>query len=294
MPESYDRSLEDLGNVVALEHVNVRIPDQRLATVFYVSGLGLTRDPYLMTGIDNMWINIGRSQFHLPTGAPQVLRGVVGLVLPERAALLKRLARVRGDLEGTRFAFREHNSFVEVTSPWGNRLRCHEPEPRFGRITLGLPYVEFAVPPGTIEGMGRFYRTMLETPAELAEDEHGRHLRVGVGARQFLLYRETDAPLPAYDGHHVQIYVADFSGAHRRLLERGLVFEESDQHQYRFKDILDPESGRLLYTIEHEVRSMRHPLYARPLVNRNPAQTNRDYAPGHDSWRLAMTSDGHA
>ena len=210
------------------------------------------------------------------------------------AALLKRLARVRGDLEGTRFAFREHNSFVEVTSPWGNRLRCHEPEPRFGRITLGLPYVEFAVPPGTIEGMGRFYRTMLETPAELAEDEHGRHLRVGVGARQFLLYRETDAPLPAYDGHHVQIYVADFSGAHRRLLERGLVFEESDQHQYRFKDILDPESGRLLYTIEHEVRSMRHPLYARPLVNRNPAQTNRDYAPGHDSWRWAMTSDGHA
>ena len=294
MPESYDRSLEDLGNVVALEHVNVRIPDQRLATVFYVSGLGLTRDPYLMTGIDNMWINIGRSQFHLPTGAPQVLRGVVGLVLPERAALLKRLARVRGDLEGTRFAFREHNSFVEVTSTWCIRLSCHEPEPRFGRITLGLPYVEFAVPPGTIEGMGRFYRTMLETPAELAEDEHGRHLRVGVGARQFLLYRETDAPLPAYDGHHVQIYVADFSGAHRRLLERGLVFEESDQHQYRFKDILDPESGRLLYTIEHEVRSMRHPLYARPLVNRNPAQTNRDYAPGHDSWRWAMTSDGHA
>jgi hypothetical protein len=241
-----------------------------------------------------MWINIGRSQFHLPTGAPQVVRGVVGLVLPERASLLKRLARVGGDLEGTRFAFREHNSFVEVTSPWGNRLRCHEPEPRFGRITLGLPYVEFEVPAGTLDGMGRFYRAMLETPAEVAEDERGRHLRVGVGARQFLVYRETDGPMPAYDGHHVQIYVADFSGPHRRLLERGLVFEESDQHQYRFKDIVDPESGKLLYTIEHEVRSMRHPLYGRPLVNRNPAQTNRNYAPGHDSWRWAMPSDGHA
>src|ERR1700741_2614113 len=91
----YDRTVEDLGNVVALEHVNVRVPDQRLATIFYVSGLGLTRDPYLMTGIDNMWINVGRSQFHMPTGDPQVLRGHVGLVLPEREALLRRLARVR-------------------------------------------------------------------------------------------------------------------------------------------------------------------------------------------------------
>jgi hypothetical protein len=292
MRESYDRSVEDLGNVVALEHVNVRIPDQRLATIFYVSGLGLTRDPYLMTGVDNMWINIGRSQFHLPTGEPQVLRGVVGLVLPHRATLLKRLARLNSDLDGTRFAFREHNSFIEVTSPWGNRLRCHEPELRFGRITLGLPYVEFEVPPGTIEGIGRFYRSVIETPADVAEDERGRHLSVAVGAQQSLLYRETETPLPPYDGHHVQIYVADFSGAHRRLRERGLVFEESDQHQYRFKDIIDPATGKLLYTIEHEVRSMRHPLYNRPLVNRNPAQTNRNYAPGHDAWRWALPTDG--
>src|ERR1700745_825047 len=103
---AYNREIEDVGKIVKLEHVNLGVPDQSLATLFYVSGLGLTRDPYLMTGIDNMWINIGRSQFHLPTGEPQVLRGVVGLVLPERAALLKRLDRVRGDLAGTRFQFR--------------------------------------------------------------------------------------------------------------------------------------------------------------------------------------------
>ena len=29
---------------------------------------------------------------------------------------------------------------------------------------------------------------------------------------------------------------------------------------------------------------MRHPMYARPLVNRDPAQTNRNYAPGYDAW----------
>jgi len=35
------------------------------------------------------------------------------------------------------------------------------------------------------------------------------------------------------------------------------------------------------------IRSTRHPLYNRPLVNRNPAQTNMNYAPGHDAWAWA-------
>ena len=87
MPISYDRAAEDLGNIVALEHVNTRIPDQQLATAFYVSALGLTRDPYLMTGTDNMWVNVGRSQFHLPTSKPEVLRGRGPRSPPGRAAL---------------------------------------------------------------------------------------------------------------------------------------------------------------------------------------------------------------
>jgi hypothetical protein len=289
MQAAYDRSAEDVGNVVALEHVNVRIPDQQLATVFYVTGLGLTRDPYIMTGIDNMWINVGRSQFHLPTGEAQVVRGRTGIVLPDRAALLERLARVRPDLAGSLFDFREHNAYVEVTSPWGNRLRCHAPEPRFGRIRLGMPYVEFDVPPGSAEGIARFYRELLDATGAVAEDEHGRHARISVGAGQDLIYRESDAPPAAYDGHHIQLYIRDFSGPHRRLMERGLITEESDQHQYRFEQLVDPDSGKALFTIEHEIRSMRHPLYNRPLVNRNPEQTNRNYAPGHDgvAWSMA-------
>ena len=146
MEHRFDRSAEDVGNVVSLEHVNTRIPDQRLATLFYMSGLGLTRDPYLMTGVDNMWANVGRSQFHLPTGGPQVVRGVVGLVLPEREALLRRLAAVKKPLEGTRFSFQEHDGYVEAVCPWGNRIRCHVPGPRFGRMALGLPYVELPSP----------------------------------------------------------------------------------------------------------------------------------------------------
>ncbi|HXZ91835.1 MAG TPA: hypothetical protein VEG36_03050 [Burkholderiales bacterium] len=279
--QNYDRAAEDLGNIVALEHVNTRIPDQQLATLFYVAGLGLTRDPYLMTGTGNMWVNVGRSQFHLPTRKPEVLRGRVGIVLPGREALLARLASVKRALEGTRFAFAEHADCVEAVSPWGNVIRCHEPAPRFGPVRLGMPYVELDVPPGAAEGIARFYREIVGAPARFAADERAAH--VPAGAQQELVYRETERPIPAYDGHHVQVYIADFSGPHRRLLEHGLVSEESDQHQYRFVDLVDPASGKVLFQLEHEVRSMRHPLYARPLVNRNPAQSNVDYAPGYDA-----------
>jgi hypothetical protein len=288
MDRPYDREAEDLGNVVSLEHVNTRIPDQQLATLFYVAGLGLTRDPYIMTGVTNMWINVGRSQFHLPTGKPEVVRGHVGIVLPNREALLSRLAAVKKPLADTKFAFKEHNDYVETVSPWGNRIRCHQPEERFGPITLGIPYVEFDVPPGTADGIARFYREILGTPADVSENGTGRAAHAHVGIDQELVFRETDAKLPPYDGHHLQVYLADFSGPYRRLLERDLVTEESDQHQYRFKDIADPESGKPLFTIEHEVRSMRHPLYARPLVNRNPVQTNTNYVPGHDGWTWTM------
>ena len=146
-------------------------PDQLLATRFYVAALGLTRDPYLMTGVDN-------------------------------------------------------------TSSSANGAAC---------------------------------------------------ATVAVGNAQTLSFRETAAELPACDGHHLQIYVADFSGPHRRLSELGHVSEESDQHQHRFLDITDPQSGTPCFRLEHEVRSMTHPLYKRPLVNRNPQQSNRGYRPGADA-----------
>src|SRR5678815_1595392 len=81
MNKTFNRAAEDLGNSIHLEHVNVQVPDPHLAQLFYAVGLGLTRDPYLMVSDTNMWINVGRSQFHLPTGPAQVVRGHTGLVL---------------------------------------------------------------------------------------------------------------------------------------------------------------------------------------------------------------------
>src|ERR1700691_3711843 len=89
----FDRTVEDLGNIVELGHVNVTVPDQTLATAYYLMGLGLTRDPYLMAGLENMWVNVGKGQFHMPTrgGIGQGVRGTTALVMPDLDALLKRL-----------------------------------------------------------------------------------------------------------------------------------------------------------------------------------------------------------
>ena len=284
----FDRTVEDIGNIVGLEHVNVRVPDQHLATLFYVSGLGLTRDPYLMTGVGNMWVNVGRSQFHLPSGEPQILHGHTGLVIPDRAALIRRLEQVRAPLAATKFAFEAQADHVAITCPWGNRMRVFEPGPRFGRMLLGMPYVEFDAPRGTAEGIARFYCEIVGVPAGVSEEKGTLVAGAMAGADQSLVYREGDHAQPAFDGHHVAIYIADFSGPYQRLGARGLVSREDDQHQYRFQDIVDLDSGKRLFTIEHEVRSLRHPLYARPLVNRNPAQSNRVFASGYEALSWSM------
>jgi hypothetical protein len=165
----------------------------------------------------------------------------------------------------------------------------HAPDPeRFGRIALGMAYVRFEVRPGTAARIARFYREVLHAPADVSKNGVGAETQVQVGEKQFFCFRETEAPERAYDGHHVQIYIADFSGPHRRLNELGLITEESDDYQYRFNDLIDLDSREVLFTVEHETRSLTSPMYGRPLINRNPAQTNMDYKPGHDSlsWTL--------
>jgi hypothetical protein len=39
------------------------------------------------------------------------------------------------------------------------------------------------------------------------------------------------------------------------------------------------------------MRSATHPMFMRPMVNRNPAQNNRNYAFGRDQWLWAMGPD---
>jgi len=254
---------EDVGNIVSLEHVNVRIDDQSLATLFYIVGLGFTRDPYMNVGLTNMWVNIGNQQFHLPTGKPQVLRGHTGLVIPDQGELKERLASVESQLAGTRFKWADEGEYLDVSSPWGNRYACYAPG-AFGSMRLGIPYVELSVPKGAASGIQRFYGHVFGAPGRL--EDGAAWVEVGVG--QSMVFRESEE-VPEYDGHHVAIYIANFSGPFQYLEERGLITEGIRNHQFRFQDIIDPDSGVTLFTLEHEVRSSRHPGFRRQLVNRD-------------------------
>lgn len=290
MTPTFDRTAEDLGNIVELGHVNVRVPDQSKAVAFYLMGLGLTRDPYLMAGLDNMWVNVGRGQFHLPTRGMDVVRGTTALVLPDLEALMKRLDSAKQYLEGTKFSFREAGDTVETTCPWGNRIRVHAPDPsRFAAMRVGMPYVEFDIPAGTdLAAIARFYVEILGAIAGVSSDDRGPYAWANTSAESKVIYRETTAPVPEFDGHHIQITLADFSGPHKKLLERGLISEESDQHQYRFLDIVDVDTNKPLFRIEHETRSMRHPMFGRTFINRNPDMNNRNFVPGYEVGLWAL------
>lgn len=283
--QTYDRTTDDIGNILGMEHVNVLVPDQKMAIDFYVGGLGFTRDPYMMVDTDNMWINVGEQQFHLPTRGTQVLRGHVAMVVPDLEGIKQRLTGLveSGKLEGTSFTCSADNGYVSATCPWGNQYRIYEAG-EFGEMTLGIPYVEFDVEPGTAAGIGQFYMEVMKAPYTLTQGSNGGVARVKVGRDQELVFRETAEPLPDYDGHHIAIYVSNFSGPHKFLCERGLITQESDAHQYRFEDIVHPESGKVLFKIEHEVRSMYHPMFGREFVNRNPSQNIRAYSRGRDAF----------
>ncbi|HUQ25145.1 MAG TPA: glyoxalase/bleomycin resistance/dioxygenase family protein [Burkholderiales bacterium] len=286
----YDRATQDVGNIVLLEHYNCCIDEQRLAILFYVVGLGATRDPYIFPGMENIWLNFGRTQVHMPSRAvppkKERLRGTAGFVVPNLEELAKRLEhagkemkRVVGDARA--FSYTVKKDCVEATDPWGTRVRCHAPSADYGPVDLGLVYVDFDVPPGTADGIARFYNEVMEAPAEASK---GRAV-VRIGKNQKLMFTETSAQQPDYDGHHIQVYIADFSKSYRWLLERGLITMETDEAEWRFQWIVDPRDNRKLFQIEHEVRSMKHRLYARPLINRNHSVTNMTYQTGQDAFR---------
>lgn len=286
MGSAHEYSSEDVGNIILLEHVNVTVPDQAIATLFYVAGLGFTRDPYMMVSLENMWVNLGEQQFHLPTRGAQVISGHIGVVVPDLLALRDRLQAVEGKLAGTRFAWSVEDDYVALSCPWGNRFRCYAPGPRFGRVRLGMPYVEFLVRPGAAGGIARFYEQVMGAPGAIESD--GRDVaRIRIGRSQSLLFRETAEEIPPYDGHHIAVYVANFSRPYGFLQEHELMTEDVTNHQFRFQDIVDPDTGDRLARLEHEVRSLHHPMWGRPLVNREPAQTLRNYVSGRDSLAAA-------
>ena len=249
----YNRKTQDVGNILGMEHVNVTVPDQELALRFYISGLGLTRDPYMMVGPEKHVGQCWRATVSFTHPRPAGVDWLHRLVVSDLDALQRRLTRLEDKFTGTAFGWSAKKDYVEVTCPWGNQIRCHAPDPQFGDITLGMPYVEVLVKPRTARGIADFYRTVMHAPAAVVKDGQGTMAQVGMGRSQVLRFRETDQPLPDYDGHHIAVYVSDFSSPHAVLKRQKLITEESNDYQYRFQAIVNPKTGNLLCELEHEV-----------------------------------------
>jgi hypothetical protein len=151
-----------------------------------------------------------------------------------------------------------------------------------------MPYLEFEAGPAVdVAAIRAFYADVMGALAGTDEDARGPFAWVASGPGSRLVFRNSPQRR-AYDAYHLQVTLADFSRPYRNLGELGLVTRDTDPHEYRFQDIVDPSSRAVLFTVEHEVRSMRHPLFGRALVNRDPDQTNRNYAPGHEAWRWSL------
>lgn len=152
----------------------------------------------------------------------------------------------------------------------------------------GIAYVEFKCPRGTAEKIALFYDSVLDATTSVFADATSKVAVIAFGkvnaqglADQSLLFRETDQEIPPYDGHHVAMYVgesaADFAQAFKNCDLAGIVWVNprfSDKantlqgakkwQQFRFKDIVDMDTGEKVFELEHEIRCLGHDAWLGP------------------------------
>jgi len=112
--------------------------------------------------------------------------------------------------------------------------------------------------------------------------------RVSVGCNQSIVFREReDQRRPdvigiddgIYDPHFC-LYLTHFTETFQRLEKLGLIWSSKRENifqlddalrvrQFRFRDIIHPQTGELLVRLEHEIRSVSHPYFHRVLVTRD-------------------------
>jgi hypothetical protein len=260
----------EVGSIVHWEHVNLRVTDHRLATLYFIEGLGLTRDPLRNVSTRNMWVNVGTQQFHLPIGDPSPLPGEVGLVVPDLEAVERQLEEVTPALKETAFVVERTERGLRTRSPWGHQIHVQAQSAETGRLPQALTYVEFWVPPGTAGTIGAFYQDVLQCPVERRPIHGDPAVWVTVGSYQTFRFRERPDATVVLHTNHVAVYVTRYRAIYASLERLGALMESDANQQFRFKRIVDPTDRTLLFEFEHEVRSLHHPDYRRPLVNRIP------------------------
>ena len=164
----------------------------------------------------------------------------------------------------------------------------------------GIDYVEIPVLPGQASKIAEFYESVFDAtvrvvpqPPDANRNDTDLHIAmIALGnvmdtgrADQYLLFKEENnkdtadpTTILRAGHHHMAIYVgasaADFEQAYRNAEQAGVVWinpryddrvdslaAAQREHQFRFKTIVDLETGEPLLELEHEIRSRDHPSW---------------------------------
>ncbi|GKY98060.1 hypothetical protein MPSEU_000764000 [Mayamaea pseudoterrestris] len=165
---------------------------------------------------------------------------------------------------------------------------------RYGKTIsdcTGISYLEFNCPVETAAVIANFYEHVLGAATTVMSDANTTVAIIAIGqidehgrSDQSLVFRETSEPLPPYDGHHVALYVGEspsaFDQAYMNCEQANVIWVnprfsdaantiEAARHckQFRFKDIVNLNTGQVVYELEHEVRSMEHECWTATVEN---------------------------
>jgi predicted enzyme related to lactoylglutathione lyase len=266
--------LPEVGGILHLDHLNFQVADHDLATVFFINGLGLTRDPYRRADETNMGINAGLQQFHLPRRGPTPpLPGTIGMVVPDLAAIRTRLTRLEhlGKFDGTGYTAGFDTDIAEITSPFGGvRLRLHASGTVPFLRSLGISYVEIFVPAGTSEAIAKFYATVFHATTTRETNDGAATTIVNAGPYQTVRFIERD--VDSHDTHtfHLSYHVTHYNQVRDRIAAAGALKGQGTGQVFFFDRIFDPDTGATVLELVNEVRSVYHRDFMRPLVNRWP------------------------
>jgi hypothetical protein len=266
----------EVGTIVHFEHVNYRIPEHRNAHLYFCRGLGFTRDPTRMVGIDNMWVNLGRNQFHLQIGPATPFRGEVGVIVPDLDEVARRFTEDQPHYEGTQFSCVREGETLRTTTPWGHLVRVHPAGLLPNRFPQAIGYVELWVAPGTAAGIAAFYHDVIGCPAEVLPVEGAPTAQVSVGPGTTLRFAERPDGGAVPHTNHVAVYLSNYHATYEKLSQLGCIMQEDADEQFRFHHMKDPKTKRLLFSFEHEMRSLHHPDFGKPLINRVELPWRRD------------------
>lgn len=214
----------------------------------------------------------------------------IGLRFASLEGLKKRLAATIEDAETCCIqSFDVTEDHVKIVDRYGTVYYCRQDESSSDdddTSVLGFAYVEWNVPIGTAAKIAQFYDSVFDATTTVMNDGTTMVALIGIGpveesgkAAQYLIFREESedsnavtataaAPLLSFVTLHVGQNAADFNQCYKNCNIAGLLSGDNNktssakpEDEFTFDKIIDIETGELLVTLEHKIRSVKHEAF---------------------------------